>query len=242
MFEADNSLEPMEVEHANKPQHLTVNIENLEAISEAIERLNHIGIAIRQSSVTSHTAKAREFAETFDFTSFEGFAYLALKTMYFAASEELLELLTQSMTETYALFLHRKSRYEQFQAPKSRTQTPRPLYTVSEESAADADAGSRMNSDPRTSQQGRNSAAALFRTPPPSRQVSKPMLPSEPTSLDSHDAKARIRKMLKPPITGATASILVGQANYPRPAKGSMTCDWCFSPLPINQFGGDEWQ
>lgn len=242
MFEADNSLEPMDVEHADEPQHLTVNIENLEAISEAIERLNHIGIAIRQSSVTSHTAKAREFAETFDFTSFESFAYLALKTMYFAASEELLELLTRSMTETYALFLHRKSRHEQLQVPRSRPQTPVPLYTISEESAADADAGSRMDLDPQTSQQGRNSAAALLRPPPPSRQVSKPMLRSEPTSVDSQEAKARIRKMVSPSIKGATTSILVSQADYPRPAKGSMTCNWCFSPLPINEFDGDEWQ
>jgi hypothetical protein len=36
----------MEVEHLDEPQHFSVNIENLEAISEAIERLNYIGIAI----------------------------------------------------------------------------------------------------------------------------------------------------------------------------------------------------
>jgi len=64
-------------------------------------------------SVTSYSAKARDFAEIFDFTSFEGLVYIALKIMYVAASEELLELLARSITETYTLFLHRKSRCEQ---------------------------------------------------------------------------------------------------------------------------------
>ncbi|TAQ85758.1 hypothetical protein B7494_g5907 [Chlorociboria aeruginascens] len=206
--EADNTPGPMEVEHPDEPQHLGLNIENLEAISEAIERLNNIGIAIRQSSVTSHTAKARGFAETFDFTSFEGFAYIALKTMYVAASEELLGLLTRSMTETYALFLHRKSRHEKLQAPRSQPQTPVPLHTISEESAADADAGSRMNLDPQLSQQSRNSTNTRLRPLPPSLQVPKTTPRSEPTSVDSQEAKARIRKKLSPSIKGATKSIL----------------------------------
>jgi hypothetical protein len=98
--------------------------------------------------VTSYTAKARKFAETFDSTSFKGFVYLALKTMYVAASEELLELLTCSMTETYKLFLYRKSRYKKLQAQRSQPQTPAPLYTILEESAADADAGSCIDLDP----------------------------------------------------------------------------------------------
>ncbi|KAI9652609.1 MAG: hypothetical protein M1821_008356 [Bathelium mastoideum] len=242
VIEADNSLKSIESDHPDEPQDLSINIENLEAIPEAIERLNHIGIAIRQSSVTSHTTKARDFAETFDFTSFEGFAYLALKTMYAAASEELLELLTRSMTETYALFLHRKSRHEQLQAPRSRSHTSVSLYNISEESAANADDGSRMDLDPQTSQQGRNLTVALLQPRPLPRQVPKTRLHFEPTSIDSQEAKVRMKKTRSPSIKGATTSILLSQADYPRPAEGSIICNWCFSPLAINDFEGDRWQ
>ncbi|MCJ1461419.1 hypothetical protein MMC07_000016 [Pseudocyphellaria aurata] len=236
VFKEDNSFEPIDVEHAKEQQHLDDNVENLEAISEAIERLNYIGIAIRQSSATSHTAKAREFTETFDSTSFDGLAYLALKTMYFAASEELLELLTQSMTDTYAWFLRRKARREQLVAPRSRTHTPFSIHTVSEESAADADL------DPQTSQRGRNPTAALLRNPPPSRQLSKPMLSSEPTSLDIHEFEERNKKTWSPSQKGGTTSILYSQADYPRPAKGSKICCWCFALLPIDPSDQNEWQ
>jgi len=46
VFEADDSPDSIEVEVPDEPKHIILNIENLEAISEAIERLNYIGIAI----------------------------------------------------------------------------------------------------------------------------------------------------------------------------------------------------
>lgn len=232
----------MEVEPSDEPQNLRISIDNLEAISEAIERLNHIGIAIRQSSVTSQTTKAREFAETFDFTSFEEAAYLALKTMYIAASEGLLELLTHSMTETYALFRRRKARQEKLQAPRSQPQAPVPLFTISEDSAADVDAGSRIDVDPQMSQPSGDSIVMTLGTQPLPRQFPMTVVRSEPTSIDSQEVKAKIRKISSPSIKGTTTSILFSQADYPRPAKGSMTCDWCFSPLSADIFEGDKWQ
>lgn len=216
VFEADDSLESIELHDTNEPKHLTLDFGNLEAISEAIERLNQVGIATRQSSVTSHTTKARGFAEKFDFTSFEGLAYLALKTMYSAASEELLELLTQSMIETYATFLHLKHRHEQSQA----SGYPSSFYTVSEESDADADVGSHKNIDVKSSQQASHPAMVLFRTPSPPAQVFRPMTTSQLTSIDSH----------------------IDRVDYPRPAKERMTCNWCFNPLSIHQLDKYEWR
>ncbi|KAK2799726.1 hypothetical protein FQN50_008374 [Emmonsiellopsis sp. PD_5] len=113
LFEQDCSLECMEIGsfHACHPgpQSLSISIASLEAISGSMERLNQLGIAIRQSSTTSQITKTRDFADNFGFGSFGELAYVSLKTLYANASEGLLEQLTRSMTETYALFLRRKS-------------------------------------------------------------------------------------------------------------------------------------
>ncbi|KAM0522951.1 hypothetical protein ACHAPE_001440 [Trichoderma viride] len=226
VFEADDSPESTVVEQLDEPQHFSVNTENLKVISEAIKRLNRIGVEIRQSSVTSHSAKVRKLAETFDFASFEEFAYLALKTKYAAASEGLLQMLTRSMTATYALFLHRKSRYEKkLQAPRSDPQMSVPLST------------SNISAE----QQSSISTTLIPRPPPNSRRALKSITGSEPTSVDSQKVKAKVRKMLSPYKKSETTSILVSQAEYPRPAKEAMNCEWCFSPLPANVLEGDKW-
>lgn len=236
VFEEDDISEPTEVETSDDRECLRLNIDNLEAVSEAIERLNHIGTAIRQSSVTSRATKAREFSKTFNFTSFEKAAYLALKSMYGAASEDLLEFLSHSMRETYALFCRRKARQDMLQVRRVR-ETPNPLSTISEEPASDTDTAklqmSQLAGDP------------IIMMPPAqsaSGQTSSIPLRSEPTSMDSREVKARIRKISNQRVKGTSTSTLVSQADYPRPAKESQTCDWCFIPLSKDVFEGDKWK
>ncbi|KAK2738470.1 hypothetical protein FQN55_000524 [Onygenales sp. PD_40] len=117
LFEQDVSSGCMQIGSSDAyepgPQPLSISIASLEAISEAMERLNQLGVAIRQPSMMNQMAKARDFAEKFDLGSFGELAYITLKTLYANASEGLLEQLTRSMTETYALFLRRKSRQRQ---------------------------------------------------------------------------------------------------------------------------------
>lgn len=237
VFEGEEISDPVESKTSDDPQRLCLNVDNLEGISEAIERLNHIGIAIRQSSVTSQTTKARQFAETFNFTSFEEAAYLAMKSMYGAASEELLQFLSRSMTETYALFCRRKARQDKLETPRARGQMLVPLSTISEElipgtDAVDLDV-SRFRDD---------STTMIPRAQPQPRPIPRNMLRSEPTSMDSQEVNARMKKVMSPSIKGKAASILFSQAEYPRPAKDSRTCDWCFSPLQDDAFEGDKWQ
>jgi hypothetical protein len=236
VFEADHSPERMEIESSDmpkqSPQRRRVSMDGLEAISGAIERLNHLGIAIRQSSVTSQSAKARKFAETFDFTSFEEVAYLALKALYADAGEELLEQLTRSMTETYALHCRRKYRQEQLQNPRSRTRT-----LIPEELTADADADADVDADAKMQdlQLSKDST-------PASPRLVRPLPHSEPTSVDSQEVKSKFRKAMNPSIKGKTMSILAKQVDYPRPPKGSLTCIWCFGPLPIDAIEGVKWK
>ncbi|KAJ6099087.1 hypothetical protein N7467_000622 [Penicillium canescens] len=218
-------------------QPLCISIYSLDAISGAIERLNHLGISIRQSSVTNQATKARKFAETFDLASFEGVAYLSVKTLYPDASVELLEQLTQSMTETYTRFLHRKYRQEQLQAPRSRPRTAIPLSTIAEEPDGDGDVGSPMDNHIKARQAGKNFTTRMLQ-----RRSAHPLLISEPTSVNSQEVRKRFKKTLSPTVNDKTMSILVNQVDYPQPAKGSLTCEWCFSPLPTDSFEGAKWR
>ncbi len=194
----------MEIEAASTPQHHGMSTESLEAISAAIDRGIHLGIAIRQSSVRRQANKARADQQAFDLSSFEGFAYLALKTLYADASEELVERLTQSMTETYALFLSRKSRHEALQAPqglREQPRTPLPLSNIAEEpdQAGDTLAESSIDADtPATSREGGKSGAWPSRRPPPVEQHRLLMESERPPSVDTQEVMKKYTKMLTP--------------------------------------------
>ncbi|KAJ5560392.1 hypothetical protein N7513_002791 [Penicillium frequentans] len=236
LFEPDHSPERMEMESLDEIKQLQVSISSLEAISGAIERLNHLGIAIRQSSVTSQTTKTRKFAETFDFTSFEEIANLSLRTLYTDASEGLLEQLTRCMTETYALFLRRKSRQERLKAPRNQIM----LSPIQGQSATDANVGSPTKTENQVPEPGRYLNSEGLRSTPPRAFYKLPH--SEPTSVDTQEVKSKFRKMLSPCSKAKTISILVNRVDYPQPTKGSLTCDWCFSPLPTDSLVGVNWR
>ncbi|KAH7014826.1 hypothetical protein EDB80DRAFT_320055 [Ilyonectria destructans] len=243
-FEADSTPELMDIEPSGMseppPQPSDTSFENLEAIAGVINRLNHLGTAIRRSSVTSPFMKARAFAEKFDLTSFENSAELALETLYPDASPELREHLTRSMTETYALFRYRQFRQDKLNIARPRTRASSPLLTINEneEPTAHADVGNAMDCETQTSCRIEASTLAVSRLGPrPVRMRAWPQ--SEPTSLDSREVQARLRSG---PEKNKTQSILVNQAAYPRPPPGSSACEWCFSPLPKEVFEEERWK
>ncbi|KAL8294204.1 hypothetical protein RB597_008036 [Gaeumannomyces tritici] len=246
LFGSDEWLNRMEIGPADAPQRHDVSIESLEAISGAIDRLSHLGIAIRQSSVRGQVSKARAYQQTFDFSSFEEVAYLALKTLYADASEGLIQQLTRSMAETYRLFLHRKHRHAKLQAPRERPRTPSGgLPVIAEELglANDTLAGSPMNVEmPAMPQESRKSATASPRGPPPVRQHRLPVASEKPSSVDSQEVKKKYNEMISPSIGRKAKSILVSNVDYPQPPKGSLECQWCFSPLSADMLKKTKWQ
>ncbi|KAJ5813584.1 uncharacterized protein N7503_000334 [Penicillium pulvis] len=239
LFEPDHSPERVKIESFDRRQQLHISISSLEAISGAIERLNHLGIAIRQSSVTSQTAKTRKLAERFDFTSFEEIAYLSLRKLYTDASEGLLEQLTRCMTQTYALFLRRKSRQERLQSPRSQRQN-RILLPTEEQSILDANVGSPMDIEIPVPEPSKSLTLKELRSTP---LRATHLLPhSEPTSVDTQEVRNKYKKMFSPSSKAKTMSIMVNPVDYPQPTKGSLTCDWCFSPLPTKLLVGTKWR
>jgi hypothetical protein len=219
---------------------LKLNISSLEAVSKAVDRLNHLGIAIRRSSVVSQATKARAFAERFDLNSFERVAYLSLQALYADASQGLLERLARSMTETYARFLHRKSRQGRLQTRRRRVEIPEHLYRIVEDEIIDAEKEMQMSNTISTPESSTDLLTPMSRFS--RRQITRSLPLSEPTSIDSKEVREKFKKLLNPSVKRKTMSILANQVDYPRPAKGSLICDWCFSPIPVESAEGAQWQ
>jgi hypothetical protein len=215
-----------------------ISLSGLDAISGAVDRLNQLALVIRRSSVTSETAKARRFAEKLDLASFEALADDSLRALYPEASEGLREQLARSMMETYALYLRRKSRLQHLQAPRLGRQVPH-LSAIREELPGAEGAGP-MELDLQIPQPGEELSPEVFRVGPSVTFRQGPL--TEPTSIDSHEVRSRMRKLINPSRRSGTKSILVHQAEYPLPAEGLRTCPWCFGPLPIGSITKIQWR
>ncbi|KAH6896663.1 hypothetical protein B0T10DRAFT_544103 [Thelonectria olida] len=244
LFEPDDTLQGMDIEYSDgskpSPPPPQIVLENLEAITGAVERLNHLGIAIRRSSVTSESVKATRFAERFNFASFRAVSNLALKSIHPNISLELLDLLTRAMTETYALFRYRQSRQGQLQPPRSQRRIPRPLSPIDERPVANAETGSPMDFEMQVSGQNQDLTEPMPRSMPrPSSFRGWPS--SEPTSLNSREVREALWQKKSGSRKSKTKSILISKVEYPRPSKGSMACEWCFKPLSKAEFEGEKW-
>ncbi|KAH7149102.1 hypothetical protein B0J13DRAFT_583867 [Dactylonectria estremocensis] len=245
VFEADDSSDQMSVGSSSPtPPQSYLSIENVEAVSDAIERLHRIGNLIRQSSIMSQARRARKFTETFNLTSFEQFAYLSLKTLYPSVGEELIEQLASSMSGTYEMFLYQKSKRHTQPMSRLRTplRTPLRLRAVLENSAErSGDLLDSMDVEIQAPAPTQPSEIPITRNlSPPEQRAIPPQ--SKPTTMDGQEARTRLRKLQNPSTTGRTASVLVTQVDYPQPAEDSQICDWCFNPLPKFMFEGDKWR
>jgi hypothetical protein len=136
------------------------------------------------------------------------------------------------MVESYALFLHRKSRYERLQVPRQASRQQKRLTSIPEEPVDISDGQEAMDIDsdeaPRVVD-GPTQCISRASVPPPGYRVPQ----SEPTSVDSKEFRARARSLMNPTAKAKPVSILVNQATYPGPADkdGTGSCNWCFSPL-----------
>ena len=207
-------------------------MESLEAISSAIDRANHLGIAIRQSPATGQQVKARAYQQMFDFSSFEDVSSLFLGTLYPDASGELIGQLARSMTETCALYRYRKSRQARLGASREPPPTRPPLPSIVEERGETS--GTNLSVDVAIVVEGSQDSRQLPLRPPfrsPIRQYERPATSERPSSVDSEEVKRRYAKFLRPSTESKAKSILTGYAPYPKPLNGNSQCQWCFCPL-----------
>ncbi|KAJ5279987.1 hypothetical protein N7478_005359 [Penicillium angulare] len=233
VFEDDDLSKHVNIDSCERdvrtPQSATVNTKSLDGISGALERLNQLGTAIRQSSVTNQIFKAREFAAEFDMTSFEQLANALVQKLFPDATNGLIELLTRSMAESYALFLHRKSRQKRLQITRHVPRSQKPLMRIPDETTGTPDGSAIMEVDLKALRVGDGLNNRIAQAPLSLPVHSVPE--SEPTSVDSKELHKRLRTLMSPTENTKPVSILVNQAEYPRPSKTSIICEWCFGPL-----------
>ncbi|KAE8378189.1 hypothetical protein BDV26DRAFT_198063 [Aspergillus bertholletiae] len=231
------------VENDKKSQPVYAHLQSLNAVSAALERLNQLGIAIRRSSMAKQISKARELTETFDLTSFEQVAYVSLKTLYPDCSESLIEQLTRSMIETYALFLHRKSRKARLEVNRSLPRERQRLQMVPEEPSSDIGGPGSADVNPGLAIKSDYSKAGIAQPVPvrPIRPLYGPPQ-TQPTSVDIQEFNAHLKRLSNPSIGSKPMSVLANKVGYPRANKDSLVCEWCFGPLTPDFLEGLRWQ
>lgn len=222
----------METEPTNAQHRHGINMESLKAISTAIDRANHLGIAIRQSPATGQQVKARDYQQMFDFSSFEEVSYLSLRTLYPDASGELIGQLARSMTETCAFYRYRKSRQARLGASREPPATRPSLPSIVEERGETS--GTNLSTDIAMGVEASQGSRQLpLRAPfrPPVRQYETPTASERPSSVDSEEVRRRYVKFSRPSTESKAKSIWTRHAPYPRPPDGNSQCQWCFCPL-----------
>ncbi|KAK0761763.1 hypothetical protein N5P37_004562, partial [Trichoderma harzianum] len=236
----EENIEVSTSDKASSPQpQLQISIESLRGIEGAIERLHHLGGTIRLSSEASQATKFGKFAAKFDSTSFEGVARLAITSFYPDASPSLIEHLARAMADMYQKFHYRRSRQVRLQA---RPQLQLPI--INEEPALQIEAAT-WKADPSPAPPPRDDIYKRLVRPIVMSHLgarSHQSRDSKPTSLDSQEFKKLFPQRKGGPVQSKTKSVAANLVAYPQPSEDSLACDWCFSPLPEDEFKGDKWK
>ncbi|KAH8889148.1 hypothetical protein GQ53DRAFT_843190 [Thozetella sp. PMI_491] len=209
---------------------------SLEAIDECLVELGQVAIAIRHSSKTTETMRARRVvSEKRDLgrrlQSFEALAFLALETLYPNAPESLLFQLGRSMVDRYARLLFRALRHnvlsEDIREPlRSDTPTPQPHGVTSHKEHLVA----------REKEATRNGIPAEA-----TAQVA-PTLPL--SSINLSKFQDQLKKIQVPKSQAGTTFFLAGTQEPPVPQRndfGKFECVWCFDDIDSDHFQRGNW-
>lgn len=231
------ALAPGEDETSVRPRDAPL-IDSLKAIESALDRLNRLGVAIRESSVSSRTTRAKRLAGTPDYASFKDLAHLAVRALYPSTSVLLQEQLSASMADRYADIVSRRT--HQGMLGKTRAKPQPPLPTIPGEGLT-----GKPDDFPDSSvyqAQARMDKSALSLTP-------RSVLASErPSSTNTRLVELRMGASRRSGSGRSRASsVQINQVTYPRPlnaraGENYLTCEWCFESRPKRFFEGPDWR
>lgn len=210
----------------------------LDAIGSAVDRLNQVGIMIRQSSESRKTSSAPPGDS--DSAPFKDFMLSCVRALYPGSRAKLQEYLTEYLIERHDDAIARQFRQQKLEKRRERENTSPNL-------------GSRDIRKPETprpsfppSQYGNLETP---RDPHPAPGRSKHVRQSEHSSIIS----ARLREHQARPTwlhgsqRGGASSVQVQNVGYPeapRPREGSdfIKCEWCSQLLKKSDCAGAKWK
>ena len=205
---------------------------SLGAIDESLVELSQVGIAIRQSSRTTETVRARRFASAhLDLSSFEALAFLALETLYPNAPESLLVQLGKSMVDRYAHLLFRAPRHDILKRD-IRRQAPDPAPAPPINRLAVEDPQPAQNHG--VTEQSVNLAER--------QHIASPTI--APSSIDLNRFQEKFRIAQTPRSRSGTTVILAKTHEPPIPRfddNGEVQCRWCFTDIGQNLVEDGRW-
>lgn len=207
------------------------------AIERSIDRLERLGVAIRQSSTAGLQQRVEVFAKKKANASFEELSLKIVQSMYPDADEDLQSYLGRSIFMRYV-----KLRYKHEHQKKLATHRP----GIIEDDLAD-DESSAPALEPATGKVGTRpdepSYVVPYQTPnnaEANEKMAGPLLSDTIPSV----FKGEIETPREP--SQKTTSIIVRGATYPKPPKEESapnlkTCDWCFEIYQTTQFEDQKW-
>lgn len=210
--------------------------EALRVVDDTLNRLNRLGVTIRQSSRPKIDEKARKLAEEHGLKPFIDLCTAAVQLLYPGAHQSLKDYLGKSMTDRYARVLLLNSRQKRLGTRREpRTEQP-PIPT--------------FDSLPKPSSTPVDQPSTVMRRMVLRNLARASNIPSQ-SDLSSIDIQ-RIRARLRPPdepsvMSQKTMSVRVNQGNYPKQPDTSkdgtiFTCEWCSEPLNKKTLSESDWR
>ena len=222
-------------------------VDVLAAVDGAIDKLNRLGIAIRQSS--TRNLAARTPAEMSKYNDFKEKAHSMVKSLYPDASDGLQDLLGRSIAERYQSIVSHQARQTQLQQRRPGP-VPDALPAITEEEELDANVWV-----PPAPERGLGVAKHQYRQMAEimdrlASGVSRKAMPwSDVSSVDSqlvyrHISGTPSRAGSKKRETSSIQINMVGYPKAPQPMNSSnfITCEWCSETHQRSIFEGDEWR
>jgi hypothetical protein len=216
----------------------------MEEVEDVLNRLNRLGVAIRQSSRGSFSAKVERFARGTNTSLIEHITTRIVHSLYPDAHSELRDRLSKSMVERYSVMLYQKSRQSTLQTRRNAPGNSMP--TINE------------NVDESEAREHEHNIADMNQPTKPDESdvvsiqqvLLKPSVPPSISDLSTLNT-TRLRQALKHPFGAGShrskaSTVHVHQTGYPKePTKKSDTssaCEWCSEPLNQSLIEGSGWR
>ncbi|KAL6815028.1 hypothetical protein J3E69DRAFT_105352 [Trichoderma sp. SZMC 28015] len=217
---------------------LKSDVESLTEIEETLDRLNRLGVAIRQSARLNLNHRVKLFTQNVNVKDYEHLFTTMVQVLYPNAHPSLQSRLARSMTDRLARIVFLKSR--QLALATRRNEQLQQMADIPEDEAVQEEAAP--------------TAHIAHRPPPPvisQHSFPQPIGPrsslSDLSSLDTALFRSRLNNIWRPKSkTRKTSSTQIKYDNYPRPPDQSegevVVCEWCAQPLNREDLDPTRWR